>query len=121
MKILICEDEELTRMAIAFDLKEQGYEIITAEDGFEAMSKMEKEKPDLVISDIAMPYLSGFELLNYMKNKVDNSKPVILVSGLNEKEIISTAIKLGADAFITKPIHKGEVSAKVQEVLSSRL
>ena len=119
MKILVCDDEELMRKAIAFELKQAGHNVITASDGFEAINQITSHSPDVILLDIAMPYLSGFELLNYLKSTFSNMA-VLLVSALDNKDVISTAMKLGADAFITKPFKNGELLIKMQEVVERK-
>ena len=120
MKILICDDEVFTLKAMSYELKKSGYEIVTAADGFDAMNKIVSERPDIIISDIAMPYLSGLELLNYLKSTFNDNRAILLVSALVREELIKTAMRLGADAFITKPFRKGELTAKVKEIIERK-
>ena len=118
MKILIVDDDEVVLLAVKHRLAMDKHSIITSPDGLEAYKIIAREHVDLIISDIAMPYLSGFELLNYLKNELKKNIPIILISALDQKEIILAAYKSGADDFITKPIDLEELAAKVSAHLS---
>lgn len=104
MKILVVEDDKLMLKAIVHNLNEKGYETITAEDGFVALDLIQKQKVDLIISDIMMPNISGLALLNLLKQFYYNNIPVILISSLDKGDIILRSLGLGATDFVTKPI-----------------
>lgn len=105
MKILIVEDDKLTLKTIAHTLKDKGYDVVTAEDGFKALEMIQKSKADLIISDIMMPNISGLEFLNLLKQFYYNTVPIILISSLNKTNLLQCALELGATDFITKPIN----------------
>ena len=84
------------RKTIEKRLSQDGHTVITSPDGLAAYKIIEKESFDLIISDIAMPFLSGFELLNYLKKAINKVIPVILISALDQKEIMVAAFKSGA-------------------------
>ncbi len=113
MKILVVDDEEMMIKTIEFHLKKLGHEVITSSDGKEAMDKIEQETPDLIISDIMMPFMSGFELLSIVKTDPNKKIPVMLISSLDEIQVIDTAIEIGADDFIIKPINLNELTLRV--------
>jgi DNA-binding response OmpR family regulator len=116
MKILIVDDEEMAIKMIELELKRNNYEVLTSTDGREAIEKIKSEQPDLVISDIMMPFMSGLELLELIKS--DSKKtPVILISALDEFEVVQTAVDMGADDFIIKPINMEELSIRIKRVL----
>jgi DNA-binding response OmpR family regulator len=104
MKILVVEDDKLMLKAIVHNLKDKGYEISTAEDGFRALDIIQREKVDLIISDIMMPNISGLALLNLLKQFYYSNVPVILISSLDKGDIILRSLGLGATDFVTKPI-----------------
>ncbi|MCH8904106.1 MAG: response regulator transcription factor [Bacteroidetes bacterium] len=120
MKILLVDDEQMMIDAIEFQLNKDSYEVVTSMDGYDAMKILEKESFDLVISDIAMPFLTGMELLNHIKANVSPKIPVILISALDNPEVILTAMDLGADDFITKPINMDELSLRVKKITSKK-
>ncbi len=104
MKILIVEDDKLMRKALEHNLKNQGYEVAIAEDGFKALDVIQKEKVDLIISDVMMPNISGLGLLNLLKQFYFNSIPVILISSLDKGDMMLRSITMGAAEFLTKPL-----------------
>ncbi len=118
MKVLIVDDEEMAIKLVEHQLKIDGFEIVTTTDGREAMDLIKSEEPDLVISDIMMPFMSGLELLELIKSE-KKKIPVILVSALDDVEVIQTAIGMGADDFVIKPVNTDELSLRVKRVLAN--
>ena len=116
MKILICEDEEIMLTALEFRLRKQGFTVVKAEDGREAVTKFLEEKPDLVIADIMMPHISGLELIQIIRNKHNSKVPVIVISALEYDDIVLQAFKLGATDFITKPFKPYELILRIRKI-----
>ena len=114
MKILIAEDDALILNTLVFRLKKDGYDIITAVDGREALQKIENHKPDLIISDIMMPYVSGLEFIGAVKEKYKDEISIIILTTLGQEEIILEAFELGADDFISKPFSPNELSLRIK-------
>jgi len=115
MKILIAEDEELTLKTLELRLKKDGHEVILARDGREALSKIREHIPDLVISDIMMPYVSGLEIIAEIKdNHPDYKISIIILSGMGQEDIVLEAFQLGADDYITKPFSPNELTVRVR-------
>ncbi len=118
MKILVVDDEEMSIKLIEFQLKKDNHEVISTTDGREAVEMIKTEKPDLVISDIMMPFMSGLELLEIIK--AENKKiPVILISALDDVEVVQTAIGMGADDFIIKPVKVDELTLRIHRVMAN--
>ena len=120
MKILIAEDDELMLKTLEFRLKKDGHELILARDGREALAKIDELNPDLVISDIMMPYHSGLEVVAALKEK--HQTPVIILSAMGQEDIVLEAFRLGADDFIAKPFSPNELSLRIKRftLVSSR-
>lgn len=118
MKVLIVDDEEMAIKLVEHQLKLDGFEIITTTDGREAMDLIKSEEPDLVVSDIMMPFMSGLELLELIKSE-KKKIPVILISALDDVEVIQTAIGMGADDFVIKPVNMDELTLRVKRVLAN--
>jgi DNA-binding response OmpR family regulator len=119
MKILVVDDDKVLLEAIAYTLASDGYEVKTADDGFQALDIIQKqEQLDLIISDIMMPNMTGMGLLSLLKKFYFDSVPVILMSTLDKKEIILSAMKLGAYDFILKPFNIEELALRVKKVLN---
>lgn len=118
MKILVVDDEEMSIKLIEMQLLKDNHQILTSTDGREAVDIIKNELPDLVISDIMMPFMSGLELLEIIK--AENKKiPVILVSALDDVEVVQTAIGMGADDFIIKPVKMDELALRIHRVMAN--
>lgn len=120
MKILIAEDEPLMLMAIVAKLKGDGYEVTGTTDGREALKAIEENLPDLIITDILMPYTSGLELIGIVKSNPATNIPVIVLSGIGEEETVMEAFQLGADDFLSKPFNPTELSVRVRRLLKPK-
>ncbi len=118
MKILIVDDSKLMLEVLSHYLKGEGYETSVAEDGFQALDLIQKEKIDLIVSDIMMPNISGLELLNLLKKFYFNNIPIILISSLDKKAFIQRSMGLGAIDFVTKPIDFKNLSHLVKKYLN---
>ncbi len=117
MKILVAEDEPLMSAAIVGRLRGEGYEVIVANDGREALKAIEEERPDLIITDILMPFTSGLELIGVVKSDPAMQIPVIVLSGMGQEATVMEAFELGADDFLTKPFNPAELSMRVKRAL----
>lgn len=116
MQILVAEDDPLMLMAIESKLKTEGFDVIPAKDGSEAIKVLQQASPDLVITDILMPYSSGLEIVSIAKSK-SQRLPVIVLSGIGEEDTVMEAFDLGADDFITKPFNPSEMIVRVKRLL----
>ena len=119
MKVLICEDEEILLTAIEFRLRKQGYELELAKDGMAALEQIRQELPDLLVADIKMPKLSGLELIKYVRSELKSSIPIIIISSLDQDEIILEAFRLGANDFIAKPFKPAELVLRIRKILAA--
>lgn len=117
MKILICEDEEIMLTALEFRLRRQGLEVVKAEDGKQAIEKIQTEKPTLVIADVMMPHITGLELIQHIREDLKSSMPIIMISALEQDEIVLKAFKLGATDFITKPFRPNELILRIKRII----
>jgi DNA-binding NtrC family response regulator len=103
MKILVVDDEAAMRAVLEMRLQEWGFEVCLAEDGLEGKELAESFDPDIVISDVIMPQVSGMDLLRFLKAG-DPHRPIILVTAQASIDLAVEAMKLGAQDFVTKPI-----------------
>lgn len=114
-KILVVEDEEIVRSNIAEILKAEGFEIAEAENGVQAIKELSRFYPDLIISDIMMPGMDGFELVNYIQNNpLTSSIPIILLTARAESTDIRRGMQFGADDYITKPFKANDLVGAVR-------
>jgi len=116
MKILVAEDEPIMLKTIELRLKKDGYEVIAVSDGREALKQIRENTPDLLITDIMMPYSSGLELVGAVKQELPNPIPVIILSAMGQEDIVVKAFKLGADDFLNKPFSPNELSLRVKRL-----
>jgi len=118
-KILIIEDDKFLRGLISQKLTNEGYETLEAIDGEEGLKKVKEEKPDLILLDLILPGINGFEVLSKIKgDPVLASIPVIILSNLGQKEDIEKGLKLGAvDYLIKAHFTPGEIIEKIKAVL----
>ena len=116
MRILVCEDEEILLTSLAFRLKKQGFEIILAKDGKEALEKIKTESPDLIVADIVMPQVSGLELITFVRKKMKSDLPIIMISAMGNDDTVLEAFRLGATDFIAKPFKPSELVLRIKMV-----
>jgi DNA-binding response OmpR family regulator len=117
MKILIAEDEPLILQTLELKLKKEGYQVIGCVDGLDALQKIEQEQPDLIITDIMMPYMSGLELIRKVKqDNGDKNIPVIVLSTMGQESIVEEAFELGADDYLKKPFSLSELSIRIKRI-----
>ena len=116
MKILVCEDEEILLTSLEFRLKKQGFEIVLAKDGKEAIEKIKTESPDLIVADIMMPNVTGLELISYVRKKLKSDMPIIMISAMGNDETVLKAFRLGATDFISKPFKPSELVLRIKMV-----
>jgi DNA-binding response OmpR family regulator len=117
-KILVVDDIEDIRSLLQEALQASGYHTLEAADGREALSMIEAESPDLVILDIAMPVMSGFQVLRQLRKNSDI--PIIMLSARTDTVDKVESLELGADDYITKPFEIAEMTARVEAVLRRR-
>lgn len=97
---------------ISLRLKKDGHTVITTDNGREALEQIESEVPDLIITDIMMPYSSGLEIVG--KVRQSRKTPIIILSSMGQENIVLEAFNLGADDYITKPFSPNELSMRVK-------
>lgn len=117
-QILIVDDESYARQTIEMLLLKESYELFFAEDAHEALAQLDDELPDVILSDVMMPNMDGFELCQRIKrNPKWNHVPIILVTALDSKQDLARGLEAGADDFLHKPINGLELRARVRSML----
>jgi CheY-like chemotaxis protein len=118
VQILVVDDEPDIRLALSLCLEESGYEVSEASDGSEVMAAVAAERPDLILLDISMPHMDGFQTLEQLKSDAGTRDiPVVMVSARQRSEDQRDARALGAIDFISKPWIDGELELKTQWAL----
>lgn len=121
MKILVAEDEMIMLKTIELRLKKDGHEITTCSDGREAIKKIEEINPDLIITDIMMPFASGLEIIETVKRQSGNRIKIIVLSAMGQENVVLEAFQLGADDYITKPFSPNELSMRVRRYIPENM
>jgi DNA-binding response OmpR family regulator len=119
MKILIAEDDPHTRAGLGEIFEAEGYEVLPARDGKEALRIFSKESPDFVCLDIMMPGMNGYDICREIR-RIDQNVPVIFISAKSEEIDTVIGLELGADDFIVKPFGVKEVVARIRAVTRRR-
>ena len=121
-KILVVDDSTTNVVLLEAILDEKGYKIETALSAKEAYSIIDKESPDLILLDLLMPKISGFDFLEQLRKKEKTKNiPVIVVSALTDDENIEKILQLGAIDFVKKPIDLQYLVEKVESVLQNQV
>ena len=118
-RILIIDDDIGFRDLLRIHLSAAGYEVQVAEDGVTGGRALLAQTPDLIVSDLNMPFLDGFELLSLLHSDAETAKiPVILLSGRSDGDTMAKAVELGAADFLTKPVTRDQLLESIEACLS---
>ena len=118
-KVLIVEDDESILEGLELNLETEGYQVLVARDGETAVERFQSETPDLVLLDLMLPALDGFQVLSIIRRK-DPEIPVLILSARDTEREKITGLNLGADDYITKPFALPELLARINAALRRR-
>lgn len=116
-KIVLAEDNTTLSLLLKFRLEKEGYDLVSTVDGKAALEAIEKETPDLIITDIMMPFISGLEVISHVRLKLDLDTPIIVFSSAGQEEMVLKAFNLGANDFMGKPFSPNELVIRVKRLL----
>lgn len=117
-KIVLAEDEPQIARLIEFKLKKEGYQVTWKENGEEALKAIKADKPDLILLDIMMPVMDGYEVLRRLREDENlKSIPVVMLTARAQERDVVKGIDVGAEDYITKPFHPAELLARVKRIL----
>ncbi|MCS7175147.1 response regulator [Pseudothermotoga sp.] len=116
-RVLVVDDSEVLRKIVNFNLTKEGFTVEEAKDGVEALEKIKSNKPDLIVLDIMMPHLNGFEVLKRIRSDQETSNiPVIILTAKGGEDDAKTALQYGANGFLTKPFSPLKLIEEVRRV-----
>ena len=120
-KILVIEDDPGSLRFTRYTLEKEGYQVVTAPNGLEGLRKAQKEKPDLVILDVMLPGIDGFEVCHRLRAEPQTAQlPILMLSGKAQEVDKATGLKVGADDYLTKPWQRFELLTKVATMLEAK-
>jgi len=118
-KILIAEDEPDIRDLVAFTLRFAGYEVVAANNGEEAVHMAANELPDLILMDVRMPRMTGYDACRVMKSSPElKDIPVVFLSAKGQETEIQTGLEAGAEEYLLKPFAPDQLTERVRAILS---
>ncbi len=116
--ILLVDDERPWLDIMSHVLKEKSFRVMTAESGLEALKKLSSQRPDLILSDVKMPDMNGFDLYQQVRSEPKNKAiPYIFMSSIDDYDAIHIAKELGADGYVTKPYDIDEAKTTINQLL----
>lgn len=114
-KVLVVEDEVTLLETLVYNLQRQGYEVVSAQDGYKALEIAREEKPDLLLLDIMLPGLDGFEVCRILRKEMN--VPILMLTARDEEVDKVVGLEVGADDYLTKPFSMRELMARVKALL----
>ena len=119
-KILIADDEPNIVISLEYLLKREGYQVLVARDGQEALEAIAREHPDLVLLDVMMPHKTGFEVCQAVRSTPGvEATPILMLTARGRETDVAKGLALGANAYMTKPFSTRELVVKVAEMLGA--
>lgn len=118
-KILVIEDDSAALRLIGYTLEQEGYRVLSAENGLEGFKKARDECPDLIILDIMLPGLDGYEICHRLHQKPETANlPILMISAKARQDDKEIGLKMGAANYLTKPVDPSEILAEVETLLA---
>ena len=119
-KILVADDEPNIVISLEYLLKREGYQVVVARDGQEALDAITREHPDLVLLDVMMPHKTGFEVCQAVRTTPGiEATPILMLTARGRETDVAKGMALGANAYMTKPFSTRELVLKVAEMLGA--
>lgn len=115
--IVLAEDNSILSLLLKYKLEKEGYNLLIALNGKEAIELIEEHKPDMILTDIMMPFVSGLEVISHVRNKLALITPIVVFSSAGQEEMIANAFNLGATDFMSKPFSPNELIIRTKRLL----
>lgn len=116
-RLLLAEDDELLASLLCYRMEKEGFNVDVVYDGKQVKEQLAKTMPDIIVSDIMMPYFSGIELIDFVRNELRSQVPIIIISSAGNEENVLSAFEMGANDFIAKPVSPSELMVRVNREL----
>ncbi len=116
-KIVLAEDNSILSKLLQFKLEKEGYQLIIATNGKEAVDLIADNNPDMILTDIMMPFISGLEVISHVRNKLEMKTPIVVFSSAGQEEMVLNAFNLGATDFMSKPFSPNELIIRIKRLL----
>lgn len=113
-KIVLAEDNSILALLLKYKLENEGYKLFMATNGKDAIDLIEEHDPEIILTDIMMPFVSGLELISHVRNKLNLSTPIIVFSASGQEEMVINAFNLGANDFMSKPFSPNELVIRIK-------
>ncbi|MDG1572943.1 response regulator transcription factor [Robiginitalea sp. M366] len=120
-RLLLADDDEMLAALLKFRLEKEGFLVDWVADGRQMKESLNQALPEIIVSDIMMPYFSGIEMVDYVRNTLGANIPIIIISTAGNETNVLSAFELGADDFIAKPVNPTELIIRVRKLLRSSL
>lgn len=118
--VLVVDDEPMARTLLRLMLVRAGFEVVEAEDGYDALDKLKEGEPDVMILDVMMPGIDGFHVCETVRATPNTSElPIIMLSAKTDLASVNKGLRLGANKYLTKPISPEELTRQVRDVLQN--
>lgn len=118
-KILVIDDDPSSLKLVGYTLEKKGYQVITASDGLEGFRKARDEHPDLIILDVMLPGMDGYEVCHRLRQKAETTTlPILMISGKAHQDDKDIGLRVGADEYLTKPVAPSTIVGKVETLLA---
>jgi len=118
MSLLIVEDNPMLIKALSYTFKKAGFKQFCAIDGLQAKEIFDQEQPDMVVSDLMLPFITGLELIEHIRETEAKYTKIIALSSMKTEDTINLAFDLGVDDYITKPYISSELLARTKRLLN---
>jgi DNA-binding response OmpR family regulator len=120
-RILIVEDDPSVLRATSYILEKEGYDVITAQNGLEGLKKAREDNPDLLILDVMLPGIDGFEICHNLRGEPETADlPILMFSAKGQESDKATGMKMGANDYLVKPVDRIVLLDKVAELLATK-
>jgi len=120
-RILLVEDDPSVLRAISFIFEKEGYEVLTAMNGLEGLKKAKEENPDLLVLDVMLPGIDGFEICHRLRAESQTAQlPILMLSAKGQAADKATGLGVGANEYLTKPVERSVLLSKVAALLEAK-